>query len=314
MRHYVRLHGGVYRLVQLTDLCLSRGIRFMIPIHRHTRYRTVLFCLALSLPALGTGCASMSRWVSGGWFADYEPAEAQVHKTGRELLIYYKDNRPGVTDHTADALQVDGVKQRIHKYVRCHLFKDYEPHRRYVGQYGVERAPALIVVHNDGTYHSRTGLMSAADIAEFLDQAQPPGSKAVPNAYLPREAAYHWHDSPGSAYAAAEQTEQPILFVFHRWLSGDWRKMEKLLDRAEAYSRFAGMVHCRLSSLDSVAREAAANFGIANWPALVIADRDGTYSVLELPTSFEQIVRFVDGRRTGGGGAGELSASADAEP
>ena len=286
----------------------------MIPIHRHTRYRTVLLCLALSLLALETGCATLSRWVSGGWVADYETAEARVHKTGRELLIYYKDTRPGVTDHTADALHVDGVKQRIRDYVRCHLFKDYEPHRRYVGQYGVERAPALIVVHLDGTYHARTGLMSAADIAEFLDQALPPGFKPVPNAYLPREAAYHWHGSPGSAYAAAEQTERPVLFVFHRWLSRDWRKMKKLLHRPEVYSRFAGMVHCRLSSLGSPARGAAANFGITDWPALVIADRDGAYLVLELPTSYEPIVGLADRHRARGGEAGELSASADAEP
>lgn len=286
----------------------------MIRCDRRAAWRIPLFLTVVLVFLVGSGCASLNRWRPQGWVADYDTAEVRVRETGRELLIYYRDTRPGVEDPTAAALKDGRVKQRTRDYVRCSLFKPYEPDRRYVAQFGVDRAPALIVVHRDGTYHARTGLFSAVDIAQFLDDAHGSGAQPVLNPYIPRRVEYGWHHSPESAYGAAERTEGAILFVFYRWLSRDWHKMKKLLHRPEVHPRLADMVHCRLSSLRRAARDEAERFEVARWPALVIAHQDGTYHVLELPTSYVQIVRFADKHRLPNGKVGEQSATAAAGP
>ncbi|MCH9033805.1 MAG: hypothetical protein IID42_04800 [Planctomycetes bacterium] len=261
-----------------------------------------------------SGCSLGTHARSRGWVADYDTAESRIERTGRELLIYYKGTRRGNPDRTAEALNERAVKKRTGQYVRCRLFKSYEPDRRYVAQFGVERAPALIIVHRDGTYHSQTGSMSAEAILAFLDEADAPGLSPVLSPHIPRRVAYRWYRTLDAARAQADRLDRPILFVFHRWLSRDWPNLKKLLRRPEVHSRFAGMVHCRLSSLFPAWRKEAQRLGAQNWPALVIARPDGTTDVLELPTSYEQIVHFADGRRELGEDGGGLPATVAASP
>ncbi|MEK7757018.1 MAG: hypothetical protein AAB385_07385, partial [Planctomycetota bacterium] len=237
------------------------------------------------------------RWRPNGWDADYDAAEARMAESGGELLIFYRAIDQGRPDPTFEALRSAPLKQQTAQYVRCSLFRSYEPDRRYVAQYGVDRAPALIVVHGDGTYHARMGLTSAAQISEFLAAAQPPGAAPVLNPHIPRETNYAWHSSLESAEAAAQKTGQSILIVFDRWWSRDRRKLEKLLERREVYSRFAGLVHCRPWSILGLGDQSMVRFGVMNLPALVVVHPDGSHQVLELPTSYEAIVRFADRAR-----------------
>jgi len=244
---------------------------------------------------MATGCSSTwGRWRPNGWDADYCAAEARAAESGGEMLIFYRAVDQGRPDPTFDALRSDPLKQQTARYVRCSLYRSYEPDRRYAAQYGVERAPALIVVHNDGTYHARTGLTSAEQISEFLAAAQPPGATPVLNPYIPRETNYAWHSSVESAEATAQKTGQSILIVFDRWWSRDRRKLEKLLERREVYGRFARMVHCRPGSILGLGDQSMARFNVKNLPALVIVHPDGSHYVLELPTSYEAVVRFAD--------------------
>ncbi len=258
---------------------------------------------------LATGCSSAwVRWRPNGWDADYGAAEARVAEAGGELLIFYRAVDQSRSDPTFDALRSAPLKQQTARYVRCSLYRSYEPDRRYVAQYGVERAPALIVVHGDGTYHARTGLTSAAQISEFLAAAQPPGAAPVLNPHIPRETNYAWHSSLESAQAAAQKTGQSILIVFNRWWSRDRRKLDKLLARHEVYGRFARMVHCRPWSILGLGGQSMNRFGVKNLPALVIVHPDGSHHVLELPTSYEAIVRFADRARPTGGAATSTAA------
>ncbi len=279
------------------------------------------FLAGLTLLAMNSGCATLDRWDPSRWtealgtvVADYETAERLSAESGRELLIYYRDTRPGVKDDTVKALKDRDIKRRFKGYVCCHLFKQYEPDRRYVAQFGVERAPSLIVVHHDGTYHSLSGLLTPPTIARFLDEANAPGTKAVWDRYVPRRVEYSWHRSPSTAYDAAAREDRPVLFVFHRWWSRDWNRMDNLLDRREVHRRLSGLVHCRLSSLWPSGRREAKRFGITQWPALVIADPDGTCHVLELPISSEQIVQFAEKSRPPRPTADNASLTAAAEP
>lgn len=271
-------------------------------------YAGMAFMVALML---ATGCSSRwSRWRPNGWNADYNAAESRMSTSGGDMLIFYRAVDQGLPDPTFDALRSASLKHQTAQYVRCSLYRSYEPDRRYVAQYGVERAPALIVVHHDGTYHALTGVTSAAKISEFLAAAQPPGAVPVLNPHIPRETNYVWHSSFESAEAAAQKTGQSILIVFDRWWSRDRRKLNKLLEHREVYSRFVGMVHCRPWSMLGNGDKAISRFGVANVPALVIVHPDGSHRVLELPTSYEAIVRFAD--RATGGAAISTAATAPA--
>jgi len=218
-------------------------------------------------------------------------------ESGQEMLIFFRAIDQDRPDPTFDALRSAPLKQQTAQYVLCSLYRSYEPDRRYAAQFGVNRAPALIVVHGDGTYHAQTGLTLAAQIFEFLTVRRPPRELPVRNPHIPRDINYTWHSSLESAEAAAQKTGQSILIAFDRWWSRDRRKLEKLLDHREVHGRFAGMVHCRPGSIVGLDDQTMARFGVENVPALVVVHPDGSYQVLELPTSYEAIVRFADRAR-----------------
>lgn len=267
--------------------------------------------ILFTLPS-ATGCSSTwVRWRSNGWNADYDAAEARMGESGGDMLIFYRAVDQGRPDPMFDALRSAPLKHQTARYVLCSLYRSYEPDRRYVAQYGVERAPALIVVHRDGTYHALPGVASAGKISEFLAAAQPPGAVPDLNPYIPRETHYAWHSSFASAEATAQKTGQSILVVFDRWWSRDRRKLDKLLERREVHSRFAGMVHCRPRSVLGFGDDSLARFGVVNVPALVIVHPDGSHHVLELPTSYEAIVRFADRAKPS---SGEATSTASVTP
>jgi len=293
----------------------ASGRRFKLMMSDKTRHCAGCFpaCAVLTLTialTTATGCSStLAQWRPNEWYADYNEAEARVRESGREMLLFFHAVDQDRPDPTFRALQSESLKQQTGQHVLCSLYRSYEPDRRYAAQYGVNRAPALIVVHRDGTYHARTGVASAAQISEFLAAAEPPGAAPVLNPLIPRASNYVWYSSIESAEAAAKKTGQSILIVFDRWWPRERRKLEKLLDRSEVYSRFASMVHCRPGSVLGLDDQSMVRFGVLNLPALVVVHPDGSYQVLELPTSYEAIVRFADRARHTGGAAPSTSAA-----
>ena len=249
-------------------------------------------------PLVCSGCVpALTRWASDGWVADYDAAEQLQRDSGRELLILYKDTRTGADTSLEKALAGSPVKEMIRGHVRCRLFKSYEPDRRYVAQYGVDRAPALILVHRDGTYHARSGRTSTAKLTAFLASARPPGARPVINPHIPRRPRYDWHGSVEEAQQIARLTGRPLLVIFYRTLSRDWQELNKLLSRHEVYRRFADMVPCRVGLTSFSADAYITQFGALKLPAIVIADSDGSRHVLELPRTYEAVVRFADSAR-----------------
>ena len=71
-------------------------------------------------------------------------------------------------DGLMELLAQPEVSPLINGMILCSLVSEYNPNQRYVAQYGVQRAPAVILVHRDGTYHTRTGPMSTDQIVQFL--------------------------------------------------------------------------------------------------------------------------------------------------
>jgi hypothetical protein len=266
-------------------------------LHRSHWYAITLAVVSLCA-ALDVGCATSinraKRWVGGDWAADYQTAERRALESNSGVLILYTNIDLTRKDAMREAVK-GAASGDASKYVRCVLFRDNEPDRRYVAQYGVDRAPALIVMHPDGTYHARSGSMPTEQIADFLASATPPGSVPKLNPFIPRESNYAWNPDFESAERVSRESGRPMLVVLDRWMTRDWRKLRAMLERREVYTRFTDMVHCRPGSVWSSSGSAAARFGVKNLPALVIVEPDGNAQTLELPASYEAIVRFADG-------------------
>jgi len=232
----------------------------------------------------------------------------------RDMFIHFCDSSRRQLESTGEALRDPAVEERLKNVVCCRMFRSYAPDRRYVAQFDVERAPALIYVRQDGTYHAREGAADVDEILALLDAAQSPGKRVQVDPWIPRSEPYHWIDDPQEALRESRESSRPVLFVFYRWMRGDWNDLEDLLLRHEVYPRFTNAIHCRLSSLNSAGKAQAQAFGIEEWPALVIAFPDDTYQSLELPTGYAQIARFAESALGDPGRASTGTAAATVVP
>ncbi len=79
-----------------------------------------------------------------------------------------------------------------------------------------------------------------------------------------------------------------------RSFTSDWARLEALLSRREVYRRLAHLVHGRVSLKAFFKDVYISRFGALKLPAIVIAHDDSTHSVLEMPTSYDTVVRFAD--------------------
>ncbi len=261
------------------------------PVGRRIRV-TLIAAMAMVPPA----CSRLSYppWTSGRWYADYQSAE-RAAAGNRPLLIYFKDPRHGVHDPIEKALRSNAFSGELHDPVGCVLSKSYPPDRRYLAQFRVERAPALVVVHPDGTFHATCQLSNRDELTAFLASAKPPGAIPKVDPFVPRSPTYHWLESADDAVADAERTGRSAVIVFYRSWSRDWGILEKMLATYEVYSRLDSLVHCRVGIWGVDRERYVTRFGDLRLPAMVIVRPDGTGSVNELPISSEAIARFVDG-------------------
>ena len=237
----------------------------------------------------------MPRFGADQWLMDFDAAESRVEETGKPLLILFRDARHTTDDKALqDAVRSPSLAAAAQGYVRCMLFQPYEPDRRYVAQYGVDHAPALIVVHRDGTYHAESGAMSSEQMVAFLERTRAPGARPTLNPHIVRQARYRWQDSLEEAEAVAAQTRRPMLVVFYRRFSRDWERIHSLLATHEVYSRLADMVPVKVALHGLFTKAYITRFGALKLPTVAISRPDGSYQVLELPVSIEAVVRFVD--------------------
>ncbi len=267
------------------------------------RFHRLSAMSALAVLSLGStsGCTAAAGriqwWISGHWVADYQSAERLSRESNTGIVILYTNVDLTRDDPMREAVRNEATRGKTGEYVRCVLFRDNEPDRRYVAQYGVDRTPAMILVHADGTYHARVGALSSEGIAQFIAEADPPGLKPKLSPFIPRESTYAWISDFESARQSARESGRSMLVVLDRWATRDWSRLRPMLERREVYVRLADMVHCRPGSLWSSAGSAARELGVRNLPAIVIVEPEGEAHILELPGSYESIVRFAEGIR-----------------
>jgi hypothetical protein len=234
-------------------------------------------------------------WPASVWTADYEEAEQLSSASGKGTMFLFTNNDLTREDSIREFLEDPAARGVAADYVPALLFHRIESDRRYAAQFGVHRAPAVIVLHPDGTYHATQGSLSTEKLAEFLSESSPPGSAPTINPHVTRRLGYAWNRDWESAKQASQASGKPIFVVLERWMSRDWDALRPMLERREAYSRVANMIHCRPSTAWSSASGVASQLGIQNLPAVAIVPANGEEPyVLELPPSYEAIVRFAD--------------------
>lgn len=260
--------------------------------------RCIARLLLLNLVVIAGCSTKLPPLTWGGWIAGFEQAERTARSSNKPMFIHFRTTDMGEQDAMHDALQSAAVKAHTAGHVCCCVFHSHETDRRFMRQFGVERAPALVVVHSDGTFHAQSGPQSAEQIARFLENATSSGAAPLPDPLIPREVTYDWHASLDAAESAAAKTGQPVFLVLDRWMTRDWHRLEPMLATRDVHSRVADMVHCRPSAgLWSGVESAQKRFAIANLPAVVVIRPDGEHLTLELPTSSEAIARFLDSAR-----------------
>lgn len=233
--------------------------------------------------AVAGACSTNSRRLLLHWRTDFESGEKSAEQDGRDLFIYYENTRPGVHDDLRDLLESDELRLALRPYVCCRLFRSHEPDRRFVAQYGVERAPAVIVIHRDATYHALTGRRSADEIVDFLERAQSPGATPVYDPLLPRRAEANWQHNGGLFQWEKPDPNKSDLLVYERRFSDDWKRMRALLDRPELREHLRHRNLRRMTIGWPWTDRVDTPYGELSPPAVVVIDADGSHHIVERP-------------------------------
>jgi hypothetical protein len=250
--------------------------------------------------AAGRGAAILLALLVGGcgppWVYSYVEAEKLGKAAERPILVFYRDHLDPQCGQMLKTLNTTATRVTNHRnMVRCSLLTAYNPDRRYVAQYGVTSAPALIVIHPDGTYHSRMGSGTAEEVMEFLENATPPGSTpnldiqvVRPTDYLARaEGTYE------KALGKARRQNRKLLIIYKWWLDGDSTEMIRRMMRPEVAARCSETINCILDWDYVPNRRHVGQHGVSRYPALIIVHQDGRADVREGLMPTEEIVRFL---------------------
>lgn len=233
------------------------------------------------------------------WFADYPSARAHAEQNKQPLLIYFKETEPWTDDPVENSLKGEALSVRTGNFVRVVLLRSYEPDRRVVRQFGVARAPAVVLVHADGTFHAVSGDLSGDRLDRFFDSATPPGERPVPDLFPSHGAELAWETSLEEALVRGRETSREVFVVLDRPWTRDWERLSPLVNRHEVRSRVAEMVHCRPMPIWKFGTGYVERFSLTNLPAIVVVRPDGHFRSLEIPNSYEAIVRFLDASESG---------------
>ncbi len=224
---------------------------------------------------------------------NFSRAERLGKQQQKKLFVYYESWLSADCGEMKRQIQSSTVQQLLADKIVCILEESYEPNVRYVAQYGVQRYPAVILIHRDGTYHQRTGVMSAEGIANFIATAKSPGAQPMINPQIPREIDYEWEADYERAFEIAEQQNRPVFIFYKSVVSTDANEMLGTLDRPEVAELFDDTVNCLLDWGYPPNRRLMIRYGVTNVPAIVIVNPDGTHHARQGRMTAAQVISFV---------------------
>jgi hypothetical protein len=216
------------------------------------------------------------------------------------MLLFYKDHLDPNSGKMLETLELPSIKPLTATAIRVMLVKDFPPNQRYLAQYDVSSAPALVLVHPDGTYHAREGLMTVQQTRDFLTGSKPPGAQPKTDVQSPSVPDYAWMGSYEDAQKAASRQNRRMLVLYKWWLSPESTELINRLSNARARQALGDMVHCMLDWDYMPNRPFVARYGVTKVPALIIVHQDGTYHAREGLLSVDQIIQFANSARPPG--------------
>ena len=262
------------------------------PVPARLALRAAMIAMAI-MPA--QGCRTWERidqWTNGGWMPHFDTAERAAWRNGRPLLIAFEDTKAKGDDRLVVRMNDPRLRAMVEGHVRCALLSSHEPDRRFVQQYGVRRAPALILAHTDGTYHAMDRPGDVGAMMAFLQSATPPGHRPTLNPLIPRRDAADWYSDLESARQEALRTGRLLFVAYERAGVSDPVRLRQLLAEREVTQRTADMVHARIGVFHW-GGVMETPFGPIRPPAIVVVNADGVSRVIESPISAEAVARFV---------------------
>ncbi len=230
---------------------------------------------------------------------DFTTAERLAAQQKKERFIFYKSALAPESGQMQADLERSDVQQKLADKVYCILVDLYEPNQRFMAQYGVSRAPAVVLIHTDGTYQAHQGPMTEAGVIAFLDVSHAPGLPPRLDAQIPHAVDYQWEGQYSQAAQKAKSSNRRVFIFYKAALNPDCNEiLANVLSRQDVARCFLDSVNCLLDWGHAPNRTLMESFGVTNVPAFVIINPDGTYRTLRGMVTAEQLIGFSRPPRT----------------
>ncbi len=105
------------------------------------------------------------------WYSDLNRAQAHARNRGVNLFVFYNSLYSDQSNRMARLLDRSDVSSLFEGTINCRLDFSVPTNRQLMSQYRVDRAPAFLIVRPDGSYHSRVGVVTRADLVDLLRAA-----------------------------------------------------------------------------------------------------------------------------------------------
>ena len=231
--------------------------------------------------------------------ADFDTALRVAAQQDKELFIYYQSWLSPDCGQMQDCVRSPSVQQALSNKIACILDESYEPYQRVVAQYDVDRYPAVILIHRDGTYHRRIGLLNEQQILNFLEISQPPGRPPLINPQIPRQVDLQWQADYEAAFELAREQGRRVFIFYKSVISVESTDMLfNVFQTPAVAAHFDGTVNCLLDWGYPPNRDLMARYGINDVPAVVMVNPNGTYHAYKGRMTAAQLISFVRRSRT----------------
>ncbi len=118
----------------------------------------------------------METRASYHWYSEFTRAIAHARNRGVNLFVFYHSLYSDQSSKMARLLDQSRVADMFQGTINCRLDFSDASNRQLMSRYRIDRGPAFLVVRPDGSYHKRSGLVTADDLADLLRAAEKPGS------------------------------------------------------------------------------------------------------------------------------------------
>lgn len=234
------------------------------------------------------------------WLFSYDEAVRQARRLDRDLLVLYKDPLDVDSGRMRDILESPAIAGRYADKVWCMLVPFYAPDRKFIAQYDITEAPAIVVVHPDKTYHALPGVHDAEVVARFLANARSPGRVPKVNYQVPRQTRFEYFNVYERALEKARRQNRTLCVIYKWWLDPKSNELIHRITRPHVVRYFTDNVNCILDWDHVPNRRHVARYGVREYPAIIMVEPDGRFRVLRGLRRDEEIIRFALGRRGDG--------------